>query len=243
MDRQTGEWYFFKCDKWLALDEDDGKTDRIFYLSSKEDIASDGELLRNNVVKAIWNDHIWLSVAYRKTRSTFTRVQRVSCCLAILFLTMVSNAMFYGTGSDDTAQSAFTIGPISFTVQEIYTSIASSIVIVPPIILITTIFAKTNAQAKPVQTKSLNRYKTDEKHSQTRHAVEVSGKKWPHWCIYIAWSLVFTAVATGAFFTILYALQWGKTKSEAWLMTFFMSFFQSVFFIQPIKVLTSNTTH
>ena len=237
VDLQTGEWYFFKCDKWLALDEDDGKTDRLLTLSTKEDIASDNELLRNNVAKAIWNDHIWLSVAYRKTRSTFTRVQRVSCCLAILFLTMAANAMFYGTGSDDTAESAFTIGPISITVQEIYTSIASSIVIVPPIILITTIFAKT--QEKPVQTKSSNPKNGDGlMQSNTKKTPLATGKKWPHWCIYVAWLLVFTAVASGAFFTILYALQWGKTKSEAWLMTFFMSFFQSVFFIQPIKVLT-----
>ena len=201
VDLQTGEWYFFKCDKWLALDEDDGKTDRVFRVSSKDDIASDNELLRSNVAKAIWNDHIWLSVAYRKTRSTFTRVQRLSCGLSILFLTMVADAMFYGTGSDDTAQSAFTIGPISITIQEMYTSIASSVVVVPPIVIITTIFAKTrtNKSASVVQDKYSN-----------RNRAEAAGKKLPHWCIYIAWSLVFTAVASGAFFTILYALQWGN---------------------------------
>ena len=243
VDRQTGEWYFFKCDKWLALDEDDGKTDRLLRLSTKEDIASDNELLRNNVAKAVWNDHIWLSVIYRKTRSTFTRVQRVSCCLSILFLTMVADAMFYGTGSDDTAKSALTIGPISITVQEIYTSIASSIVVVPPIILITTIFAKTNTQEKPVQTKSSNQYKADAKQTNTKPTAEATGKKLPHWWIYIAWSLVFTSIATGAFFTILYALQWGRTKSEAWLLTFFLSFFQSVFLIQPIKVSVLAAVH
>ena len=235
VDLQTGEWYFFKCDKWLALDEGDGKTDRTLRVSSKEDIASDGELLRNNVAKAIWNDHIWLSVAYRKTRSTFSRAQRVSSCLSILFLTMVADAMFYGTGSDDTAQSAFTIGPLSITIQEVYTSIASSLVIVPPIILITTIFAKTRAQEETVQAKSLNKSNAYRAQSNDKPTPEATGKKLPHWCIYIAWSLVFTSIATGAFFTILYALQWGKTKSEAWLLTFLMSFFQSVFLIQPIK--------
>eukprot|EP00058_Branchiostoma_floridae_P027767 XP_002613258.1 hypothetical protein BRAFLDRAFT_68223 [Branchiostoma floridae] len=41
--------------------------------------------------------HLWFSVASRPTRSHFTRVQRASCCLSLVFLTMITNAMFYRT--------------------------------------------------------------------------------------------------------------------------------------------------
>ena len=233
VDQQTKQWYLFKCDKWLALDEDDGQTDRIMRVSSKEDIAADNELLTNNVAKAIWNDHIWLSVGFRQARSTFSRVQRLSCCLAILFLTMVSNAMFYGTGSDDTDKSAFTIGPLSVTIQQLYTSIASSIITVPPILIITTCFSKTRQQTDaPAPKGSGRRYHVtdDEQKASAR------GKRLPYWCLHVSWLLVFLCVAAGAFFSILYAMQWGRRKSEDWLLTFFMSFFESVFLLQPLKV-------
>ena len=38
---------------------------------------------------------MWLSVVSRPTRSSFSRVQRVSCCVSLLFLTMITNCMFF----------------------------------------------------------------------------------------------------------------------------------------------------
>lgn len=32
-------------------------------------------------------------------------------------------------------------------------------------------------------------------------------------------------------------MQWGKDKSNQWLLTFLLSFFQSVIVVQPVKVL------
>jgi hypothetical protein len=58
----------------------------------------------------------------------------------------------------------------------------------------------------------------------------------PHWCVYIAWTLVALSVAASAFFTILYAFSWGGAKSTAWLVAFLLSFIESVILIQPIKV-------
>ena len=45
--------------------------------------------------KKLTNDHMWLSVVSRPTRSSFSRVQRVSCCVSLLFLTMITNCMFF----------------------------------------------------------------------------------------------------------------------------------------------------
>ena len=186
-------------------------------------------LLSNNVSKSLWDDHIWLSVGYRQSRSAFTRVQRLSCCLAILFLTMVTNAMFFGTGDDQTPQSAFQIGPFSVTVHQVYTSVASSLIVVPPLLIITTLFAK--SADKPKKNK-------DGKVVDETSAADMvtKRKKVPYWGIYIAYALVALAVTVSAFFTILYAFQWGRKKSTQWLTTFLLGFFQSVFILQPIKV-------
>ena len=295
VDLQTKQWYLFKCDKWLARDEDDGRTERILRMTSEQDVSSDSELLTNNMTKALWNDHLWLSIGYRKSRSTFTRAQRLSSCLALLFLTMVANAMFYGSGGDDTQQAAFTVGPLSVTMQQMYASIASSVVIVPPILLITTLFSKSrppkrkaqpgksdnsgksnsttnahnkankyqkqnetvapmpqhagatcsnplegDAQAKTEETRTDSGLDTDDSDPLIGIAIH---RKLPYWCNYIAWLLVLLCIAAGSFFTILYALQWGKHKSETWLLTFFLSFVESLLLIQPIKVRLCERTY
>lgn len=48
--------------------------------------------------------------------------------------------------------------------------------------------------------------------------------------------MVFLSVTTSAFFIILYSMEWGADKANDWLVTFVMSFFQSVVVVQPVKV-------
>ncbi|XP_072374082.1 polycystin-1-like protein 2 isoform X2 [Scyliorhinus torazame] len=59
----------------------------------------------------------------------------------------------------------------------------------------------------------------------------------PWWFVYIAWFLVIVTSATSAFFTILYGLSYGKEKSIKWLISMATTLFQSVFVLQPVKVL------
>ncbi|CAG5132503.1 unnamed protein product, partial [Candidula unifasciata] len=47
----------------------------------------------------------------------------------------------------------------------------------------------------------------------------------------------FLSIVVSGFFTILYSMEWGRDKSNQWLTTFLLSFFQSVIVVQPLKVL------
>lgn len=48
--------------------------------------------------------------------------------------------------------------------------------------------------------------------------------------------MVFVSILVPAFFVILYSLEWGKERSEAWLVSLFLSFFQSLLVVDPLKV-------
>ncbi len=51
--------------------------------------------------------HLWLSIFVRPRKSYFTRVQRLTCALTLLFLMMITNAMwFQDPGADPTADPA-----------------------------------------------------------------------------------------------------------------------------------------
>ena len=68
----------FLCDRWLAVEEDDGMVDRILPVAGIEDLIAFKHLFTSSARKKMANDHLWLSVFSRPTRSNFTRVQRLS---------------------------------------------------------------------------------------------------------------------------------------------------------------------
>ncbi len=83
------------CNDWLALDASDGRIERELTVSPNSDGVDPCTILQTNIGRKLFDDHIWLSVGYRQTKSNFSRVQRLSVCLATLFLAMVANAMWW----------------------------------------------------------------------------------------------------------------------------------------------------
>ncbi|XP_078662702.1 polycystin-1-like protein 3 [Branchiostoma floridae x Branchiostoma belcheri] len=57
------------------------------------------------------------------------------------------------------------------------------------------------------------------------------------WSKYVAWVFVAMVSVVSSFFVILYSLDWGKEKSEAWLKTFFLSFGLSSIVAETGKIL------
>ena len=58
----------------------------------------------------------------------------------------------------------------------------------------------------------------------------------PWWFIYPGYVLAFCTVSVTFWASVEFAGPFGKTKALEWLMSFFVSFFESIFFSQPIKV-------
>ena len=133
--------YLFSCNRWFSVEEDDGNVDRILRLTSKDSMES-GIVLRSNLNRKFYEDHLWFSIVFRRCRSSYTRVQRLSTAWALLFLTMIANAMWYKDASETTTQVAFSIGPISFTTYQLYASVVSSLTVVPPVLIITWCYTK-----------------------------------------------------------------------------------------------------
>ena len=143
-DLQTDAKWWFVCDRWLAVEEDDGAVDRRLYLATKEDLTKFNILFVNATRKNLLDGHLWLSVFTRPPKSTFTRVQRLSCCLSLILSTMLANLMFYQVGADDNsgADQSIHIGPFIFSVQQIMIGVQSSFVVLPVNMIIVSIFRK-----------------------------------------------------------------------------------------------------
>ena len=266
-DLQTDKVVWFVCDRWLAVEEDDGQINRTLLPASKEELVKFNFIFSTEVRKNLSDGHLWYSVLYRPFESSFTRVQRLSCCLSILTCSMLANAMFYKDGAEEESDAdvEVKIGPIRLSTNQIGIGVMSSLVVLPVNLLIVNIFRKARPKDWPIlDTKSsdhqsnasghsyfdsktsgsydlVKEEKEDAGNSDTKK--EEKGKKekkaftLPHVTIYIAYGLIFVASITSAVFTIFYSLTFGEAKSQRWVSSMMISFWQDVIISQPLKVI------
>ena len=226
--------YPFHCGKWLSLTKADGKSYKRIPVIANEDLKSFKHLIKNHLRLNMFESHTWVSVFSRPNISRFSRVQRLSTCLSVLFLAIVTSAMWFGTITDQDTDSGFRIGPIRLTYQQFFVGLMSSIIIVIPNLMITTIFKRARVRSSRVQIVDLLK------------KMRLSGKikpgrkqrpfQLPWWFMFVGYFLVFACVFVSGFFTVFYSLEWGTEKSTDWLLSLLFSFTQSVFVIQPFQV-------
>ena len=65
--------------------------------------------------------------------------------------------------------------------------------------------------------------------------------KYPHWVVYVAYAVAALASLVSATFTVFYGLTFGEAKSQKWIMTMMISFWQDVLISQPLKVFAAAT--
>lgn len=58
----------------------------------------------------------------------------------------------------------------------------------------------------------------------------------PWWFVFIGWILVIATSGASGYFTMMYGLTYGKDRSISWLISMVVSFFESLFITQPLKV-------
>lgn len=58
----------------------------------------------------------------------------------------------------------------------------------------------------------------------------------PWWFVFVGWFLVVATSGVSAYFTMMYGLNYGKDRSISWLISMVVSFFESLFITQPVKV-------
>lgn len=218
VDKQTGEKWHFLGNRWLAVEKGTGQIEVELKAADKRELAGFRNLFYSRTARSLGDGHLWLSVFTRAPHNTFTRCQRLTCCLSILFATLVTNAMFYQF--DKAPTDTFQIGPIKLSWMQIKIGIQSSIIAIPVNVLVVMIF-KNIKYPLPEDARGNDR--------------KVPGCL-PHFFVYVGWTLcLLTSLAAGAF-TVFYSLMWGAETSNSWLTSIMVSFFQDVVVTQPIKV-------
>uniref|UniRef100_A0A7N6A255 Polycystic kidney disease 1 like 2a n=1 Tax=Anabas testudineus TaxID=64144 RepID=A0A7N6A255_ANATE len=141
-DLQTNQKWHFLCNSWLAIDMGACSLDKVFPVSTEMDLKRFSNLFFMKATKDFSDGHLWYSVINRPPSSTFTCVQRVSCCFSLLLCTMLTSVMFYGIPKDPSEQ-VMDLGQFEFTWQQFMVGVQSSLIMFPVNFLIVTIFRQT----------------------------------------------------------------------------------------------------
>ncbi|KAK3736330.1 hypothetical protein QZH41_020801, partial [Actinostola sp. cb2023] len=145
-DLSNDKKYLFITESWLAVEIGDGSVDRLIPVAGKDEMTSFNHLFYSTTQTKLADGHLWFSIFMRPARSRFTRLQRLSCCLTLLYCSMLANAMFYNIGGESDPSSTLQLGPLSFSPAQIGIGIMSSLVVVPANIFIVGVFRGTEAK-------------------------------------------------------------------------------------------------
>ncbi|CAH1250452.1 PKDREJ [Branchiostoma lanceolatum] len=212
-DLQTQDAYQFICYDWLSEDRGDFQVQKVLHVATREQLGSFSSLFRENTDAMFYDQHLWISPFVSPEGSTFTKSERLSCCCAVFSSIMLSNAMWYKSEEGFlTKNTVYDLGFVQITLQELYVS-AMTVVMVLPVVLVPARLFRVEVP-DPILAPGIRR---SSKYGLFRDRLS-------RWSKYLAWFLVAMVSVVSSFFVILYSLDWGREKSEAWLKTFFFSF-------------------
>lgn len=112
--------------------------DRVIPIAGKAELTNFSFLFWSKAKTNLTDSHIWFSVFKRPAKSNFTRVQRLTCCLSLIFCSMCASIAWYGTAADSSEEVK--VGPVGISLAGVYIGIVSSAMTLPINILIVMIF-------------------------------------------------------------------------------------------------------
>lgn len=140
--------FVFLCNRWLAVEEDDGFVDRLIPVALQEDLSKFGNIFFSDTRKRLTDSHLWISIFSRPNKSNFSRVQRLSTVFSLLMMTMLASAMFYRIEDNIRNVQGYSLGPFKFTLQEVYVSVVTSLLVFPATLLIDQLFRKSRPKSR-----------------------------------------------------------------------------------------------
>ncbi|CAG0896667.1 unnamed protein product [Darwinula stevensoni] len=242
-DIQTGIEYEFIANAWFAVEKGDGQIDRLLPVAYDEQKRSTDYLLSTHSQRNFRDGHLWFSVFLRPPRSRFTRVQRVGCCAAFLYLSMLVNAMWYGT-VPDASPHGLQLGPFVLTPEQMGVGVMGNLIVFPPSFLIIMLFRK--SRPRVLRPSRIDKALDEQSAGRVNYIPPGSGTKakyprkkrctLPWWFMLVAWFLILVCIGVSVFFTWAYGIQFGNSKTLKWVTSLVISFFSSVLLVQPLKV-------
>ncbi|KAL3876004.1 hypothetical protein ACJMK2_033893 [Sinanodonta woodiana] len=142
-DLQTDKKFYFFADLWLSLEMEEGIIQKDLKVADSSERHRFTRMFSAATSNSLADKHLWLSLFNRPAHSRFTRVQRVTCLVTLLYTFMCVNAIWYGIlkqKNDPTDLS-------SFGWEEVVAGLVSNIVMFPITFGLILLFRKSRSKS------------------------------------------------------------------------------------------------
>ncbi|CAF1184610.1 unnamed protein product [Adineta ricciae] len=235
-DLQTMETFYFICQRWFAVENDDGKIERVLPVAGELETRQFSFVITKRTYHSISDGHLWFSIFSRPPSNQFTRVQRCTCCFVLFFVSMFLNIMYYDLSNEakSTNASSISFGSLYISPRQVVIGIIVEFFAFIPSLLLVQFFRRLHSRRKrlsPVR-KALSQVTGSLQDNPDRK----SPLTFPWWCIFIAYGLCVTLVSLSILFIIARGIEFGDTKTQKWLTSILSGFVSSILFTQPLKI-------
>ncbi|XP_067906173.1 polycystin family receptor for egg jelly-like [Heterodontus francisci] len=124
-------WHFF-CRKWLCTMKGDGLLHRTFSVTDPDVLLSRQDVFLIETSSKIEKEHLWFSVFAFNIDQSFTRIQRLSCCLAMLLSSLLLSIMLFQKEKHEDYKHRL--------IRSLVIGVESALVMVPVEMLISNLF-------------------------------------------------------------------------------------------------------
>ena len=143
--------------------------DRTFPVAGRDELRGLRHVFTTRSSRSLLNGHLWLSIATKPARSTFSRVQRLTCVLGVLFtatLVNIWNFSFKAIAADgaDTDDAIFLkFRSFSVTSYSVTMGIISALITVPVNVLVVIFFSSRRLRPSKKPLNTIDKFKVPEK--------------------------------------------------------------------------------
>ncbi|XP_066296162.1 polycystin-1-like protein 2 [Branchiostoma lanceolatum] len=216
---------YFTCNDWLSEDKGDGEVQKVVHAGTEEELSSFSNVFSEATRHVFYDKQLWASALVAAPGSSFTKSQRLSCCFALLNTMMLASAMWYKAETTTAGTGVLNLGFVRFTIEELYISLMSILTVVSVNLMIVQLF---RVEA-PLTVDTPEMVIRASKQGRLQ-------KSLLRWARYVAWVTVFLVSTISAFFVILYSMDWGEEKSDAWMKAFVLSFIGSSCVVETLQI-------
>ncbi|CAF1262786.1 unnamed protein product, partial [Adineta ricciae] len=226
-DLQTMKEFYFICQRWLAVEHDNGavstksnlRIERLLSVASENEKQNYSNILSKKVYENLSDRHLWFSIFSRLTSKKFTRVQRCTCCIVLFFITMLFNILYYREANQSEHikyNISITIGPFYISLQQVIIGMIMEIFSLIPSVFLVQFFRRIRSKG------------------ENRKAREIT---FPWWCTYFAYGISFLFIGTSLLFILVRSIELGDLQVQKWLTSILAGFISSACLTQPLQIL------
>ncbi|XP_066278837.1 polycystin-2-like [Branchiostoma lanceolatum] len=172
-----------------------------------------------------YDKQLWVSALVAAPGFSFTKAQRLSCCLTLLNTMMLASAMWYRADNTTADTRVLSLGFVRFTTEELYISLMTALTVLPVNLMLLQLFR----MEAPLSVNTPGMSIRSSKQGYFRRTLFRLAK-------YVAWVTVFLVSTSSAFFVLLYSMDWGKEKSDSWMKAFILSFMGSSCVVDTLQI-------